>query len=410
MGKIIIIASVFPPDAVTSSYLNFDLANSLSSDKEVVVLRPFPSRPKGVIYQKEDLIQSGKFKTILLKSYTYPSSRLIGRMHESISFALACKKYLKKHHDEIDLVYNHSWHLFGYYIIAKTAVRYGIPYMVPVQDIYPESLMTNRRFPRAIQQLVMKTLGWMDKYTLRNAARVRTISEEMRSYLIKTRNLDPAHIFAVDNWQDDTEHLYVPLLERTSHFVFEYVGSINAHSNVDLIIRAFSNANIHNAELKIYGGGDNKEHCVTLVKELGLTNVVFDYVKREQVPSVQADATVLVLALSKGNGAFSLPSKVTSYMLSGRPLLVSIDDESATSRYIREADCGIVVPPGSLDLLSEAFKVFCSLPFDRLSAMGRHARSFAETRLTREHNLSIVVNHINSILKDGREKDVRPSC
>ena len=406
MGKNLIIASVFPPDAVTSAYLNIDLANALSKGSPVTVIRPFPSRPKGVSYTEKDITKYDNFETILVDSYRCPSSKVLGRFRESISFGRACVKYIKEHHDEVELIYNHSWHLFGYYIVAKTAVRYGIPYMTVVQDIYPECLFTSRSLPGFIQKLIMKTLGRLDKYTLRNAARVRTISEEMRSYLIRTRGLDEKKVFAVDNWQDDSNHYYQPLDEKKDSFVFEYVGSINSHSNVNLIIRAFAKAKLSDAEFRIFGGGNKKEECVQLSQELGLDNVRFDYVQRDDVPKVQAEASVLVLALSKGNGAFSLPSKVTSYMLSGRPILASVDVESATTRYINNAHCGIAVPPADEEALANAFKILFSMKRDELVEMGDNARKFAESHLTRDYNLNIVVNQINEIVKNGRKEDV----
>lgn len=401
MKKIAIIASVFPPDAVTSSYLNIDLANALSKDSEVTVIRPFPSRPQGVTYTDRDIKHYDFFETVLVDSYRCPSSKVLGRFRESISFGRACQKYIEEHHDEINFIYNHSWHLFGYNMVARTAVRYGIPYMVVVQDIYPESLFTSRRMPRVVKSLIMKTLGRLDRYTLRNAARVRTISDEMRAYLIKTRGLAEKKVYAVDNWQDDANHFYKPMEGKPNSFLFEYVGSINSHSNVDLIIRAFAKAQLPDAELRIYGGGNKKDECVQLVKDLELNNVHFDYVQRDNVPLVQAEANVLVLALSQGNGAFSLPSKVTSYMLSGRPILASVDVESATTRYIKNAACGIAVPSSDEEALERAFKSLYSMKQDELAAMGKRARDFADMHLTRDYNLNIVVNQIKEILKNG---------
>lgn len=401
MGKKLIIASVFPPDAVTSAYLNIDLANALSKDGEVTVIHPFPSRPKGVAYIDKDIKQYDNFETVMVDSYRCPSSKVLGRFRESISFGRACQKYIEEHHDEIDFIYNHSWHLFGYNMVAKIAVRYGIPYMVVVQDIYPESLFTSRKLPGFIQKFIKNTLGRLDRYTLRNAARVRTISEEMRAYLIRTRGLDENKVYAVDNWQDDSSHFYIPMEGKHNPFVFEYVGSINSHSNVELIIRAFAKAQLPDAELRIYGGGNKKDECVQLVKDSGLNNVRFDYVQRDNVPLVQAEASVLVLALSKGNGAFSLPSKVTSYMLSGRPIIASVDVESATTRYINDAGCGIAVPPADEEALSQAFKKLYSMKQDELAAMGARARDFADKHLTRDYNIKIVVNQIKEILKNG---------
>ena len=46
--KILIISAVFPPEQVTSAFLNYDLAKALAKDYKVTVLRPKPTRP-GVI-------------------------------------------------------------------------------------------------------------------------------------------------------------------------------------------------------------------------------------------------------------------------------------------------------------------------------------------------------------------------
>lgn len=395
--RILIVASVFPPDAVTSAYLNVDLAKALARTDKVTVIRPFPSRPKGVTYTSNDIQQYDSFETVLVDTYRCPSSKILGRFRESISYGRACKKYIKEHHDEIDYIYNHSWHLFGYYIVAKTAVKYGIPYMTVVQDIYPESLFTSRHFPSFVKRIIKSTLGRLDKYILSHASRVRTISEEMRKYLIATRGLDEKKVFAVDNWQDDTNHFYEPK-QKGDSFVFTYLGSINSHSNVDLIIRSFAKADIPEARLKIYGGGNKKEECVGLVNSLGAKNIEFDYVERTKVPNKQAEADVLIFALSKGNGAFSLPSKVTSYMLSGRPILASIDQDSATTRYINDAQCGFTVAPDNEDNLVEGFKKMYSLSDNELATMGHNAREFAEKHLTRDVNLSIVINKIKEVL------------
>ena len=95
-----------------------------------------------------------------------------------------------------------------------------------------------------------------------------------------------------------------------------------------------------------------------LVKTLGSENISFNLVSRDKVPAIQNEADVLVLALPKGNGGLCLPSKMTSYMLSGKPILASVDGDSATVRYIREAQCGTVVEPDDKESLKEGFVQF----------------------------------------------------
>lgn len=398
--KILIISAVFPPEQVTSAFLNYDLAHELSKENEVTVLRPYPTRPMGAEFESAE-VDDKSFKTVLICSYTHPQSELVGRFKESVDFGRKCVAYIKEHHQEIDFIYNDGWQLFGLYLVAKAARKYGIPYVVPIQDIYPECLFTNKSYPAFVNKIIYRLLFPIDKYYQKHAACVRTISDEMRDYLSSTRDVPIDNYLVVNNWQNDEDFLKkYPPRTKDGKLVFAYVGSINAHANVDLMIKAFVEANIENAEFRIYGGGNKKDYCVELVKRLGVKNIVFDLVSRDKVAFVQSQADVLVLALPKGNGNLCLPSKMTSYMLSGKPVLASVDEDSATARIIREQCCGKSVSPDDETQLKDAFIHFSRLSEEKIEAMGSYSKSYAMRSLTREVNFNLVVEKIDSILNN----------
>lgn len=400
MEKILIISAVFPPEQVTSALLNYDLAKELSKKYEVMVLRPYPTRPIGASFESTE-VDDKSFTTILIESYTHPQSELIGRFRESIDFGRRSAAYIKKHHNEIDFVYNDGWQLFGLYIVARVCKKYGIPYMVPIQDIYPECLLTSHRYPSLVRRLIKGILLPIDRYYQKHAACVRTISDEMQDYLSTTRKVDVRNYLVVNNWQNDDDFLK-EYPERTDdgNIVFAYVGSINQHANVDLAIRAFAEAAIPGSEFRIYGGGNQKDECVKLVKNLGLTNVLFDQVSRNKVAYVQSQADVLVFALPKGNGNLCLPSKMTSYMLSGKAILASVDEDSASARIINTQKCGIVVSPDEITQLKDAFVSFSRMSDCTIKGMGENSKKYAMKELTREVNLKIVVERIKKSIKD----------
>ena len=249
--RILIVSAVFPPEQVTSAFLNYDLAHELSKENEVTVLRPHPTRPVGANFVSSE-VNDKSFRTVLIDSYTHPQSELVGRFKESVDFGRKCVAYIKEHHQEIDFIYNDGWQLFGLYLVAKAAHKYGIPYMVPIQDIYPECLFTNKSYPAFVNKIIYRLLFPIDKYYQKHAACVRTISEEMRDYLSSTRNIPTENYLVVNNWQNDEDFLKdYPKREDDGKLVFAYVGSINAHANVDLMIKAFVEANIENAEFRI---------------------------------------------------------------------------------------------------------------------------------------------------------------
>lgn len=398
-NRIIIISAVFPPEQVTSALLNYDLAKELSKTYQVTVLRPYPSRPIGMKFDYSGM-ENESFEVVLLDSYTHPESQLIGRFRESIDFGRKCAGYIKKHRDEIAFIYNNPWQLFGVNIVARTANKYHIPYMIAIQDIYPECLFTNKHYPSIVKNLALSILKPIDRYYQKHAASIRTISDEMADYLSVTRNLPRDKYLVVNNWQNDEDFEEVKNVQESEKLKFVYTGSINLHANVDLIIKAFAKANIPNSELIIYGGGNQKDNCVKMVDEMGLKNVSFGFVKRMEIPQVQANASALVLALPTGNGNLCLPSKMTSYMLSGKPVLASVDQDSATSRYIKEAQCGISVEPDSIDALVEGFRKMAAKSKEQLKTFGENSRAFAETHLTKAVNLRMVVDAIQKIINN----------
>lgn len=404
--RILIVSAVFPPEQVTSAFLNYDLAHELATKAyDVTVLRPYPTRPIGASFDAVD-VEDNSFKTILIQSYTHPQSQLTGRFRESIDFGGKSAAYIRKHHQEIDFVYNDGWQLFGLYLVARVCQKYQIPYMVPIQDIYPECLLTSHHYPPFMEKAVKGLLLPIDKYYQQHAASVRTISEEMRDYLSRTRKVDRSKYLVVNNWQNDDDFRKTyPCRIDDGKMIFSYVGSINQHANVDLMIQAFAEAAIPDSEFRIYGGGNQQEECQKLAKDLGLKNVVFDQVTRDQVAFVQSQADVLVLALPTGNGNLCLPSKLTSYMLSGKPVLASVDGDSATSRIIRDSHSGHVVRPDSKSAMIEGFRFFSQQSRNRLMEMGTSSKAFSLQNLSRQTNLTIVIEKINSIIYHGRKEN-----
>lgn len=398
MKSILVVSAVFPPEQVTSAFLNYDLAHELAKEYEVTVLRPYPTRPIGATFESAD-VEDKTFKTILIKTYTHPQSELLGRFRESIDFGRKSAAYIKEHNKDIDFVYNDAWQLFGLNIVAKACKKYSISYMVPIQDIYPECLFTNRNYPGILKACINGALMPIDKYYQKHAACVRTISEEMRNYLSETRGIAKENYLVVNNWQNDSDFLKeYPKRENDGKIIFAYVGSINEHANVDLMIKAFAEAAILNSEFRIYGGGNKKEYCVNLVKELGLANVVFDQVNRDEVAFVQSQADVLVLALPKGNGNLCLPSKLTSYMLSGKSVMASVDNDSAASRIIKSTGSGITIAPDNMDEMMKGFRYFGDLERTEIEEKGRNAKEYALKYLTRSVNLKFVVDRIKEII------------
>lgn len=395
--RILIVAGVFPPEPIVSAKLMFDMALALSQEFEVTVLRPRPTRPKGFIFKNYDN-NDFPFKVIELASYTHPQSDLIGRFKESISSGREAAKYIELHHEDIDFIYNDPWQLFGVSIVARKAVKHGIPYMMAVQDIYPESLSS--KLPNFVSKVVDKILLPIDRYNQKNAVRVHTISDKMVDYLSSSRGIDKRKYISIRNWQNEEDFIYESHDKRESDsiFTFMYMGNIGPLAGLDNVIDAFKIAKLENVRLIIAGAGSAKDSLKYKVKSLGLDNVEFRSVPEGKVAETQSMADVMLLPVRRGFAMSSIPSKLPAYMFSKKPILASVDSESDTAKCIIDSDAGWVVEPENVEVLAKKMIEIVISDSIILKTKGDKGYRFAIENLSKKNNLPRLINTIKEIL------------
>ncbi len=396
LKRILIISAVFPPEPVVSAKLSEDLAEALSGLHNVTVIAPKPTRPFGFNLHK-DRNKHKKYKLINLDSYTCPESSAIGRLRESYSFGIACKKYIAENHKNIDVVYMNSWPIFSQYYIVKTAKKYKIKVVTHVQDVYPESL--SNKLPKASRFLNFMFLP-IDKFVLNNSFKIIAISSKMKNYLSKTRNITESKIEVVQNWQNEASFTsYVPKENSIQKdFTFMYLGNIGPVAGVDLIIDAFISANITNSKLIIAGSGSKKEDLQKIVAKSNFLNIQFLNVPDGKVPEIQDLADVMLLPIKKGAASSSIPSKLPAYMFSKKPIIGAVDLDSDTARVLIESDCGWVVSPENTEELRRKMFEVAGLQKYSLQEKGIKGFEYAMEYLSKKNNLSKVTQIINKAL------------
>lgn len=393
--SVLLVTAVFPPEPVVSANLAYDIALRLHQNgNHVVVVSPKPSRPLNYVFPKDQKLLPFEHK--VLESYICPPSKIIGRFRESISFGRATKKYIKRHHGEIDVIYANTWPLFAQYYLAKEARKYNIPYYINVQDVYPEQF--KKRVPPIVGKVISACLLPIDRYVLRHAKGVVAISPSMQKYLVESRSLDCERVHVVRNWQDDTifEESYKDISQsdiRPTHFMF--LGSINPTVDLEYVLDAFSQVDKDSYTLSIIGNGSSKDSCISKASELGV-NAFFGAVTPNEVPNKQSEADVLILSLQKGVAKTATPSKLTAYLYSGRPVIACVDTDSDTAKIIKNSGCGLVVPSGDTDGLISAINSMSALSIEEKNQMGKQGLDYARKELSRQKNLQKVTDIIMS--------------
>lgn len=387
--NILIISAVFSPEPVVSATLSCDIAQELSTKHDVTVLSPRPTRPLGYIFDQSNIFS--QFKHQVAKSFTSPTSSVIGRLRESLSFGIASYKFIVN--NNFDIVYINTWPFFAQILAVAAAKKKQIPIVVHIQDIYPESLINKlSRFKSLLTRILLP----FDKWMLKNSTSIVTISNGMKVYLSKTRNVPENKIKVVYNWQDEKRFINTTKKEAQSNlFTFTYLGSLSPSASIDTIINAFEKANLKNSRLVIAGNGSEKEKLVSL-SELSNNTIEFIESPFEKAGEIQSESDVLVLSLKKGIGKLALPSKLSAYMFSSKPIIACVDTDSDSASVIINSGCGWVCEPESVEKLSESMLLAYESSREVLVEKGQKGFEYSLKNFSRKENLRKITSLIES--------------
>lgn len=381
---------------MVSASLSFDLATALSKKHEVAVISPTPSRPMG--YNFLGVPQPNyPFRHLVLKSYTHPKSAILGRFRESYSFGKACAKYISENHNDIDVIYLNTWPLFGQYFAIKAASKFNIPTILHIQDIYPEAF--TQKLP-IFKGFANNLLFPLERFITSRSHHIATISHGMKKLLRETRIIPEQKISVVFNWQDETKFISesastIPAYDNPS-ITFMFLGSLGPVANITNLIDAFTLAGLENGKLIIAGEGSEKTMLQKRAKDLKCNTIEFINAPSSEAGKIQSTASVLLLSLKKGAAGLALPSKLSAYMFSAKPIIASVDADSDTANAIRDAGCGWVVEPENPAALASRMQQVSSMPTEDLVQMGLNGRDYALQHYSKQANLSKLVSIIEA--------------
>lgn len=184
-------------------------------------------------------------------------------------------------------------------------------------------------------------------------------------------------IETIYNWVD-VDEITVEPPPSGSPTRFLYAGNLGYTQGFGTLVEAADLAG-EGVAVEIVGSGNASAGLAAL----SVPNVtVRPPVPRTDYPALLARADVHVVLQRRISAGANLPSKIASYLASGRPVLASIDGATAAAELLRESGAAVLVEPEDPAALAEAMR--------RLSAdtglraeLGQSARAFAVARLAR---------------------------
>lgn len=416
-----VVTSVFPPEPVVSGQTSVQIAEALlGKGHEVTVVCPFPSRPAGKGYPgfHRRWVHCGNggkgIRVIRCFSFYSRTSNMISRFLENISFGLSAG-WVVLTGRRPDVIYSNAWPIIATGFIAVVAKLRGVPLVLSVQDVYPESLVSQGRIREG--GLFSRGMLWVDRGIARRSRALIVLSERWAWLYQNGRGVPASRISVIPNWFEVGAIDYTVgrapgralLGIPEDAFVLAYGGNVGVAAGVETVIEAFSLVKEkQNLYLVIAGEGSRLEACRERATQVDPKRIIFRSPwPQEETSMILSIADVLVLPTQGRQSLASVPSKLVAYLLAERPVLALTQEESDLAEVIRSAGCGWVVPPDKPQRLADKINEVIRTPQSDLKMQGSAGRDFAISRFTSETCLTRVVELIENAILPGDGKTAR---
>lgn len=301
--------------------------------------------------------------------------------------------------EDPDVIVGSSPYPFAALAAERVAARHGVPFVLEVRDLWPQTLIDLGRLSRLHPFIVL--LDWIERYLYRRADRIVSLLPEASDYM-EGKGADPDRIAWIPNGVDLE---MVPEPEpppSEGPFTVMYAGAHGLSNTLDLVLDA---AGILLREgwgpdrviFRLVGDGPYKPRLRERACRDGLDNVVFDdpVPKREIYAILQeADAFVRPLEDSPLYRWGASPNKLFDYMACARPVVYAT---RSRENPVGQSGGGRSVPPGDPEALAATVRELAGLRPEQRWELGLRARRFVEVH----HAFSQLAARFESVLNDS---------
>jgi len=262
------------------------------------------------------------------------------------------------------------------------------PMINNIQDVWPDCIAI---IGQLRNQLLFRFFQYLEKYIYKTSTRLILLSEGMKHNIL-TKSQNSNKIAIIPNWAD--VDFIRPLPKNNGfrkthglndHFVVMFAGNLGFISVLDTVLDTASMLqNDIRIQFVIVGEGNAKPALVKRATAQKMNNVRFLPTQpKEVLPEMLAAADISLVTLDRRLGQLNVPSKTYSIMASGRPVLAAVPENSEIARLVKEADCGVCIPPENPEFMAEAIKNMLNQP-EALDRYGKNGRKYVVKHYSRD--------------------------
>jgi glycosyltransferase involved in cell wall biosynthesis len=311
----------------------------------------------------------------------YGRAASVGRVINMTAFMLRLFRLPAARLPLPDAIVVSSPSLFPIVPMARWAARFRARLVFEVRDLWPLTLQELGGFPNLHPLVVV--MAWFERRAYRVADAVVSVLPAAEPHLI-AKGMAPGKVLVIPNGvsagafvkASSPPPANVLAAIGGSPFTVGFVGTLGTANALETLIAAAGEVADEGIRIIIVGQGPEEPRLRALATDV--PNIVFagPVVKPDVPATLRAFDVCYVGYHSSPLYRFGIsPNKVFDYMAAGRPVILAA---SAANDPVRDAGCGVTVPPDDPAALAGAIRSLRLLPSNELSRLGANGRAYAE--------------------------------
>jgi colanic acid biosynthesis glycosyl transferase WcaI len=224
---------------------------------------------------------------------------------------------------------------------------------------------------------ILSAMRSLECAAIRSADTVVSCSPGFVPYL-RSLGASQSSTLVIPNWVDTDRIPATPEPPQSRPVRFLYTGNVGYTQGLQTLVQA-AHLSGDGLKVEIVGGGNAVED----IRRSESDAVSFrPAVAHDQYPALLASAHVLVVVQREVAANANLPSKIASYLASGRPVVASIGVDTPAADMLRASGGAIVVPPEQPRALADAMRRLRDDTALR-SSLGARGRQYALEHLAK---------------------------
>ena len=350
--------------------------------------------------EMDAIIAASKCKVVFMDEPGYTKNVQVKRILSRRVLTKNIKAYLES--NDFDLIYSQipDNHLAS--VAAKHAKKAGVPFVIDVEDLWPEAMRMVLDIP-VVSDILFSYFSITAKqaYRLADAAvgSSDTYRDEPLKYKVKVPKSITVYVGSELGAFDEEAKENLDKVEKPENeFWVTYAGTLGTSYDIATLIRA---ADILHKEGKeslrivLLGDGPMRSEFEKVAAECAGKVTFHGYVPHSLMAAYLVKSDVVVNSLVR-KAAQSIVSKIGDYLASGHPMINTGLDPEFWAKVEKDG-FGVNVEPEDPEALAAVIRDLMDDP-EKCAQMGETARRIGEQQFDRPHSYRKIVDMVDELL------------